>query len=38
MDDFARGLGCVLYTLMWTAGLSVLTVAVLVSLILAGVL
>ena len=38
MDDFGRSLGCLLYGLAWTAGLSVLTVVVLVSLILAGVL
>lgn len=38
MDDFCQGLGCMLYGLAWTAGVSALTVVVLVSLILAGVL
>lgn len=38
MDDFGRDLGCLLIGLLWAAGLSVLALAVLVSLVLAGVL
>jgi hypothetical protein len=38
VDDFGRGLGCLLYGLVWTAGLSFLGLVVLGSLILAGVL
>lgn len=38
MDDFGRQLGCALYGLITVAAVLAVTVAVLVSLILAGVL